>query len=176
MKVAASAISATESTSPAAMMQGWSRAAPATASTLSSDIETSATRICHIASPSVLVEFDRDLAFGRSLRQRLGPGVLGGALPDLAEELPADPEQQDAAGEEQADDLQKLHGEQRQEHAQDDRAADPVEDHLAGGSRAARPAAAMPTTMALSPDSTTLMKITCRMAESSDESSIVPSP
>jgi hypothetical protein len=35
------------------------------------------------------------------------------------------------------------------------------------------PAAAMPTTMALSPESTTLMKTTCRIVVSSDENSMV---
>ena len=53
MKLAASPISAMESARPNIRIIGCSRAAPATASTLSSDIETSAIVICHTAWPSV---------------------------------------------------------------------------------------------------------------------------
>ncbi len=54
-KFAATPISATESTSPTMSTHVWSRAVPATASTLSSDIETSAITIWLSAWPRVLV-------------------------------------------------------------------------------------------------------------------------
>ena len=84
-------MNATDSTSPTTSTQVWSRAMPATASTLSSDIDMSATTIWTIAP-----------------RIRLG-GACGVAIvapfpsfsarsatrraPDLAPQLPSDPEQ-----------------------------------------------------------------------------------
>ena len=50
MKLAARPISAMDSARPNIRISGCSRAAPATASTLSSDIDTSAIVICHMAS------------------------------------------------------------------------------------------------------------------------------
>ena len=49
MKLDATAISTTDRPRPIHSTTLWSRAAPATASTLSSDIETSAAMICSIA-------------------------------------------------------------------------------------------------------------------------------
>ena len=54
IQVEATPISATESTSPNASSQKWSRAIPATANTLSSDIETSARTIRVSASVGVV--------------------------------------------------------------------------------------------------------------------------
>ena len=48
----------------------------------------------------------------------------------LAPHLPADPEQQDAAGEQQADDLQKLGGEPGEDDAQDRGGDDAEQDGL----------------------------------------------
>ena len=53
MNAAAKPISAIDSPNPNTRTQGCSREAPATASTLSSDIETSATTICHAAWATV---------------------------------------------------------------------------------------------------------------------------
>src|SRR5436190_945003 len=53
-KAGGEAISAMDSPKPNTRMSGCSRAAPATASTLSSDIDASAIVICHMAWPSVL--------------------------------------------------------------------------------------------------------------------------
>ena len=83
------------------------------------------------------------------------------ALADLAVHLPAHPQQQDAAGERQADDGEQLHRDGGKDDAQDDGAGHAPEDHLArisGGTREA----ASPTTMALSPASTTSMTMTLR--------------
>ena len=107
------------------------------ASTLSSDIDMSATMICHMAWPSVLRGRRSPSPLAVPPRAPRPAGVRRGGA-DLAVELPAHPEQQDAAGEKQADDLHELHREQRQEDAQHDRAGDPVEDHLlANGARGA---------------------------------------
>jgi len=53
IKLAARPISAMDNPKPNIRITGCSRAAPATASTLSSDIDTSAIVICHMAWPSV---------------------------------------------------------------------------------------------------------------------------
>jgi hypothetical protein len=54
MKEAAKPISAMDRASPMISTVGWSIAAPATASTLSSDMETSAMTICQAACAKVL--------------------------------------------------------------------------------------------------------------------------
>ena len=61
--------------------------------------------------------------------------LLVAARPDLAEHLPADPEQQHAAGQRQADDGQQMRGDDGEEDAQGDGAADAPEDHLAADGR-----------------------------------------
>ena len=55
-------------------------------------------------------------------------GLVAGA--QLAPHLPAHPEQQDAAGEEQAHDLEKLGREQREDDAQDGGGEDAEQDRL----------------------------------------------
>ena len=54
--------------------------------------------------------------------------IAGG---DLAVHFPAHPQQQDAAGERQADDGEQLHGDRGKEDAQHDRRGDAPEDHPA---------------------------------------------
>ena len=165
MKLAATPISATESTRPKIRITGCSRAAPATASTLSSDIETSAiddlpgglaqrlARRCRAVASIVL-----------AARQRSRHVVRAASRAQLAPHLPADPEQQNAAGEQQADDLQQLR-------------RDPARRRCAGPWRrtmpirialrallAGSPAAARPMTMALSPASTRSIMTTWKSA------------
>ena len=105
MKVEASPISATESASPKIRISGCSCAAPATASTLSSDIDTSAMMIWITASRSVL----RPCTAGnRAVGVEIGAGnglfalVHFVRLAEFAVHLPAHPEQQDAARDQEA--------------------------------------------------------------------------
>ena len=56
--------------------------------------------------------------------------LLRMARAQLAPHLPAHPQQQDAAGEEQADDLEKLGGEEREDDAQDRGRDDADQDRL----------------------------------------------
>jgi hypothetical protein len=56
--------------------------------------------------------------------------MLGRRLLDLPVQLPAHPQEEETADEQQADDVQEPHGQQRQQHAEGDRAGDPVKDHL----------------------------------------------
>ena len=126
--LAAAPISTTDSSRPMIRMVGWSLAAPATASTLSSDIETSATTICQIAAPSVLV---CAASAGPRVERLVGRHLVPAVRAQLAVHLPADPQQQDAAGQRQADDGEQLGGDQREEDAQHDGGADAPEDDLA---------------------------------------------
>jgi len=72
---------------------------------------------------------------GRSVDARQGgfaPGFLGPAPGDqIAPHLPAHPEQQQAAGQEQADDLQQLHRDQGEAAQHDHRRAEPQDDRPA---------------------------------------------
>ena len=153
MKVAATAISTTAMARPTTSTQVWPLAAPATASTLSSDMDTSAITIWVIAlqKPSVP---------RAARRRRPGAAPAGlGTCADLAVHLPAHPQQQDAAGERQADDGEQLHGNGGEGDAQDHRADNAPEDDL-GAQLGATREAARPTTMALSPARTTSMMTT----------------
>lgn len=69
------------------------------------------------------------VAAGLAVLQRRGLGGVVGA--DLAPQLPAHPQQQDAAGEQQADDLQQLGGEQGEDDAQHGGGADAPQDGAA---------------------------------------------
>ena len=83
---------------------------------------------------------------------------------ELAPHLPADPEQQHAAGEQQADERQQLRRDQREDDAQHGRGDDADQDRLA---RAALGQAGRgePMTMALSPASTRSIMMTWKKAE-----------
>ena len=99
----ATPISATDRSRPEHQHEKWSRAAPAIASTLSSDIDTSAASIWNSACAKRLLA--RAPPWPRS---RL-PARL-----QLAIELPRDAQQQQPARQRQADDGEKLHRHQRQ--------------------------------------------------------------
>ena len=100
-------------------------AAPATASTLSSDIDTSATVMRPTADQKL------SSACGCVAGVDVRVMIAGG---DLPVHLPADPQQQDAAGERQADDGEQLHGDGGEEDAQHDRGGDAPEDDPGCGS------------------------------------------
>ena len=139
MKVAATPIRAIDSTRPNTMIHGCSCAAPATASTLSSDMVTSAIMICSRAAPKVLRLRPRAsgggsaAVVGRQGRLHLGLGlglVVGRLLAQFAPHLPAHPQQQQAAGQQQADDGQQLDGDQGEADAQHDGGGQADQDRL----------------------------------------------
>ncbi len=72
--LAAAPIRTTDRTRPITRMVGCSLAAPATASTLSSDIDTSATTICQIAAPKVVAP-DEALADTGTAEAAVGAAV-----------------------------------------------------------------------------------------------------
>ena len=130
MRAAAAPMKPTESTRPRTRIQGWSWAAAATASTLSRDIEMSAIMICVSACPRVFVDFrgPRSGILGQRAeirgRQDLGDlflelpdgGVLAPLVAQLAPQLPAHPQQQQAADEAQAEIGEHLGCRQREDH------------------------------------------------------------
>ena len=95
---------------------------PATASTLSSDMEMSASTIWTTAWRTVLAGV---LAMACAVAF-LGRPALGA---QLAPQLPADPEQQQAAGQRQPDDLQQLGGDDGEQDAQARRGQDAQHEH-----------------------------------------------
>ncbi len=121
MKLAAIPIIAIDRTRPMTRIVGCSRAAPATASTLSSDIDTSA--IDDLAG-----RLEEGLL---RRRRRLRPvRFIAAAVAQIAPHLPADPEQEDAAGQQQADDLEKLDGDAGKRDAQDGGGKNADQDRL----------------------------------------------
>ena len=78
-------------------------------------------RRCHVTDAGVHGELRRLDATGQFLV----------ALADFAEHLPAHPEQQDAAGQRQTDDLQQLRGGDGKGDAQQHGAGNAEKDHLA---------------------------------------------
>src|SRR5687768_3238961 len=119
MKLAASPIRAIDRPRPKTSTTGCSRAAPATARTLSSDMDTSAITIWQAAWQKGLA---RSVLCDQAVTVEIAvlQGLLGlevflrMAGPQFALHLPAHPEQQDAAGEEHHD-LQEL-GREASEH------------------------------------------------------------
>ena len=128
-------ISAIDRIRPKTSTVGWSRAAPATASTLSSDIDTSAMTIWVGRLREGLAR--RVVGDGAALVEiRVGKRFVGGVLlgcggAQLAPHLPADPEQQDAADQQQAEDLQELQRDGGEADAQHGRGDDADQDRLA---------------------------------------------
>ena len=122
MKCEATAISMMATARPMTRTSVEPLDAPATASTLSSDIDTSASVMSPTACQNPISPSWPGAASGVRLRVIL----VGG---DLPVHLPADPQQQDAAGEHQADDGEQLHGDRREDDAQDDRGQDAPKDH-----------------------------------------------
>jgi hypothetical protein len=109
---------AIESARPKIRTTRWSRAAPATARTLSSDMEKSANVICQIAWASVLSRFTFGIgpgchssSFGRFYRR-----CVKGA--QLWPDFPAHPQQENPAREQKADDLQNLRRQRGEQNAQ----------------------------------------------------------
>ena len=79
MKLAANPMSAIDNVRPKINTTGCSRAAPATANTLSSDIETSAITICHVARAKDLRGAEAATvpsAWGLLIRQGIGRILL----------------------------------------------------------------------------------------------------
>ena len=97
-------------------------------------MDTSATTICQAAWARSCAGHAGDLPVPVEvaiLQRFLGLEILlGMAGPQLAPHLPAHPQQQDAAGEQQADDLEKLRGEEREDDAQDRGGDDADQDRL----------------------------------------------
>ena len=114
-RLAATPISTTDSSSPSTSTQVLPPAAPATARTLSRLIDTSARMIWVIAWRSVLCP--------------VSPTARARArAAQLAEHLPADPQQQQPAGEQQPDDRQQLQRDGAQGDADHRRADDAEQD------------------------------------------------
>ena len=85
--------------------------------------------ICQAAWAKVLRGALAGCAVGAFERQ-LGGFLVGRGRAKLAPHLPADPEQQDATGEKQADDLEQLDGQAGENDAQDRRGDDADQDGL----------------------------------------------
>jgi hypothetical protein len=96
---------------------------------LSKDIETSAIRTCRKAALNDLGWRTLGSVPGIAVDHGHGVGV-GGLLAQLAPHLPADPQQQEAAGQQQADHAQQPGGDQGEGDPQHDRRAQAVENDL----------------------------------------------
>jgi hypothetical protein len=116
MKLAATPIITIERPSPNTSAAGCWRAAPATARTLSSDIDTSATTICQAACTSV---------FGAGLAPPAAH--VDAACLDLPSSRHIF-QQRDATREQQTDDFQKLDSESRKHDPQHRRGKNPDQD------------------------------------------------